>query len=282
MNHVVPTILLVLVTIVWGWSFVLVKDAIATYGVMSFLAVRFIIAGLVMAPYSVRRVTRSSLAVGIPIGLVLSAVFVTQTFGLQWTTATNSGLITGLFVVFAPMANRVMFGVRTSWLSWAAIAISFIGLALLTGSGPDKLNVGDLLTLAGAAFIGLLIALLDRYAKEHDAAGFAFVQVMVSTIGFLAIWPMIEPVRWPTGDVWFALLITGAISTAAGAIIQNYAQQHLPAVRVTVIVALTPLSAAAFGFVAAGDRLNGIQVVGAVLMIGAVMLVEVLGNNGKK
>ena len=204
---------------------------------MSFLAVRFIIAGLVMSPYSARRVTKSSLAVGIPIGLVLSASYVTQTFGLQWTTATNSGLITGLFVVFAPMDNRVMFGVRTSWLSWAAIAVSFIGLALLTGSGPDKLNVGDLLTLAGAAFIGVFIALLDRYAKEHDDAG---------------------------------------------ALIQNYAQQHLPAVRVTVIVALTPLSAAVFGFVAAGDRLNGIQIVGAVLMVCAVMLVEVLGNNGKK
>jgi len=145
MNHIVATLLLISVTIVWGWSFVLVKDAIAIYGVMSFLTVRFIVAGLVMAPYSARRVTRSSLAVGIPIGLVLSAVFVTQTFGLQWTTATNSGLITGLFVVFAPMANRVMFGVRTRWLSWAAIAISFVGLALLTGSGPDRLNVGDLL-----------------------------------------------------------------------------------------------------------------------------------------
>ncbi|NQU26557.1 MAG: DMT family transporter [Candidatus Nealsonbacteria bacterium] len=282
MNHIVATLLLISVTIVWGWSFVLVKDAIAIYGVMSFLTVRFIVAGLVMAPYSARRVTRSSLAVGIPIGLVLSAVFVTQTFGLQWTTATNSGLITGLFVVFAPMANRVMFGVRTRWLSWAAIAISFVGLALLTGSGPDRLNVGDLLTLVGAAFIGVFIALLDRYAKEHDAAGFAFVQIMVSTVCFLVVWPMIEPVRLPTGDVWFALLITGVISTAAGAIIQNHAQQHLPAVRVTVIIALTPLSAAVFGFVAAGDRLNAIQIGGAVLMIGAVMLVEVLGNNGKK
>ncbi|MFH1184868.1 MAG: DMT family transporter, partial [Chloroflexota bacterium] len=173
-------------------------------------------------------------------------------------------------------------GVRTSWLSWAAIAVSFVGLALLAGLGPDKMNVGDLLTLAGAAFIGVFIALLDRYAKEHDAAGFAFVQVMVSTIGFLAIWPMIEPVRLPTGDVWFALLITGAISTAAGALLQNFAQQHLSAVRVTVIVALTPLSAAVFGYVEAGDRLTGNAIVGAVLMIGAVMLVEVLGNNGKR
>ncbi len=82
--------------------------------------------------------------------------------------------------------------------------------------------------------------------------------------------------------MWFALLITGTISTAAGALIQTYAQQRLPAVRVTVIIALTPLSAAFFGFVAAGDRLNAIQIGGAVLMIGAVMLVEVLGNNGKK
>ncbi|HUT14139.1 MAG TPA: DMT family transporter [Thermoguttaceae bacterium] len=282
MNHLVPTILLVLITVIWGWRFVLVKDAIAAYGVMSFLAVRFIIAGLVMGPYSARRVTRSSLALGIPVGLVLSASYVTQTVGLQWTTVTNSGLITGLFVAFAPMANRVMFGVRTSWLSWAAIVVSFVGLALLTGSGPDKLNVGDLLTLVGAMFIGVFIALLDRYAKEHDAAGFAFVQVMVSLVGFLVVWPLIELVGLPTGNVWFALLITGAVSTAAGAVIQNFAQQHLPAVRVTVIVALTPRSAAVFGHISAGDRLTGIQIVGAVLIVSAVMLVEVLGGNGKK
>ena len=282
MSHLFPTILLASITFVWGWSFVLVKDAIAAYGVMSFLAVRFIIAALVMGPYSARRLTWNSVAVGIPVGLVLSASFLAQTFGLQYTTATNSGLITGLFVVFAPVANRVMFGVHTRWLSWAAIGISFIGLALLTGSGPTKLNIGDLLTLIGAAFIGVFIALLDRYARQHDAVAFAFVQVIVSTVGFLVLWPMIEPMAWPTGDVWFALLVTGVISTAAGASIQNYAQQRLPAVRVTVIIALTPLFAALFGYLAAGDRLTGIQVVGAVLMVSAVIVAEVLGNNQKE
>ncbi len=278
MNHLIPTVLLVLITVVWGWSFVLVKDAIVGFGVMAFLSARFIVAGAVMSPYAIPRVTKRSLAVGIPVGAVLSASYVAQTFGLQWTSVTNSGLITGLFVVFAPMANRVCFGVRTGWLSWTAIAVSFVGLALLTGTGPSRFNVGDLLTLVGAAFIGLFIAMLDRYAKDHDAIGFAYVQVMVSTVGFLLVWPLVDPVALPKADVWVALLITGAVSTAAGATIQNYAQQHLPAIRVTVIVALTPLSAAAFGYALSGDRLSILQIVGAVLMVAAVMLVEVLGK----
>jgi len=282
MNQILPTLLLVLITVVWGWSFVLVKNAIAAYGVMSFLVVRFIIASLVMAPYSARKVTRSAWFTGIPIGLVLAASYVTQTIGLQWTTATNSGLITGLFIVFVPAANRAIFGIRTSWTAWAAIAVSFVGLALLTDSERGVLNVGDALTLAGAAFLGLFIALLDHYAARHNAAGFAFIQVLVSMIGFLVVWPMVEPVRLPTREVWFALLLTGVVSTGAGAIIQNYAQQHLPAIRTAVIIALTPVWAATFGILAAGDRLNTVQVAGAVLMLGAVMMVEVLGSNGKK
>ena len=147
---------------------------------------------------------------------------------------------------------------------------------------PTRFNIGDLLTLIGAAFIGIYIAMLDRFAKRHDSAALALTQVLAATLVFLIVWPLTEPIRWPPREIWLALAVTGIISTAAGSYVQTHVQQRLSAVRVTVIIALTPVFAALFGRMLADERLTAVQAVGAVLMIGAVMLVEVLGRNRKQ
>src|ERR687894_3128367 len=110
----VYTLLLVAVTAVWGWTFVVVQDAIALYGVLPFLTVRFLLAGAALAPIYAARLTWRSLVVGGGIGVVLAAGYFFQTTGLLYTTPTNSGLITGLFVVFAPLADRLLFGANVS------------------------------------------------------------------------------------------------------------------------------------------------------------------------
>jgi drug/metabolite transporter (DMT)-like permease len=108
------TILLVAVTAVWGWTFVVVQDAIALYGVIPFLAGRFVLAGAALTPIYARRLTRRTLLVGCGIGIVLAAGYLFQTTGLLFTTPTNMGFITGLFVVFAPLADRLLFGADLS------------------------------------------------------------------------------------------------------------------------------------------------------------------------
>jgi drug/metabolite transporter (DMT)-like permease len=141
------SLLLVGVTMVWGWTFVAVQDAISLYGVLGFLAVRFALAAAALAPLAASRVTRRTLVVGGGIGLVLAAGYLLQTMGLLFTSPTNSGLITGLFVVFAPLADRLYFGKRPSRQILVAVALSLVGMLLLTGGGPDGANLGDLLTL---------------------------------------------------------------------------------------------------------------------------------------
>jgi len=298
MSHLTPTLLLIFITMVWGWSFTLVKNAISTHGALSFLVMRFVIASIVMGAISARKITRASLIDGTIIGLALVASYLTQTLGQRFTTVTNSGLITGLFVVFAPLANRALFGVRTKWGCWVAIGASLIGLALLTDAGNGSLNIGDLLTLVGAAFIGLYIALLDRFAKDHDTGALATVQIFVSTLVCLLAWVLarivetwflgsavaaradvpMDPLPWPMGSLWFALMITALISTSAGAYVQTYVQKRLSAIRVTVIVSLTPVFAALFGILLAGDNLTRIEATGAVMMISAVMAVEIINK----
>jgi drug/metabolite transporter (DMT)-like permease len=267
--------LLLFLTAIWGWTFTVVKDAVAGYGVVSFLAVRFAIGAVCLGILGWRKVTRQSLILGGVIGVILAAGYLFQTFGLRHTTATNSGLITSLFVVCAPLANRALFGVRTTKLLWAAIGVSLLGLVLLTGTGPVPLAWGDWLTLGAAAGFGTQIALLDRYSRGHDTLGLAVTQVASAAVVLLVAWPLSETFSWPSNDVWFALLLTGVVATALGFYIQTLAQRHLPAARVAVIFTLESVFAMLFGYLLAGDRLTGIQVLGAVLMIAAVGLAEI-------
>lgn len=264
--------LLLGVTLVWGWTFPAVKQAVATYGVIAFLATPFALAAVVVAPVGVRRATRASWVTGGAIGLVLAAAYAFQTFGIRATTATNSGLITGLFVVFAPVWNRIIFGVRAGRVFAVAALISLCGLALLTGAGPVTPTVGDLLTLCCAVCFGLHIALLDHYAARHDESALALAQLAVAAAVFLMIWPVTHPLVLPTSaTVWQALVVTGVIASAAAFWIQTAAQRRLPATHVTMILTMEPVFAAMFGRLLAGDRLTAVQVVGASLMVAALL-----------
>jgi drug/metabolite transporter (DMT)-like permease len=270
------TLLLILVTAIWGWTFTMVKDAVAAYGVVGFLALRFLIATLCLGPVAVRGLSRKTAILGGAIGVVLAGAYLFQTFGLRLTTATHCGLITGLFVIFALLLNRALFGVRIGRWVWAAVCLSGLGLFLLTGAGPARLNLGDGLTLGAAACFGLQIVLLDRYAQGHSPFALTLCQVAVSTLILFLAWPFIEPWAWPTAPVWWALLITGVLATALGFYIQVLVQQHLPAVRAAMLFTLEPVFAALFGYLLAGDRLNFAQLTGAGLMVVAALLSELI------
>jgi drug/metabolite transporter (DMT)-like permease len=267
--------LLVLVTLVWGWTFTVVKDAVASYAVVSFLAIRFMIGSVLLGAIGWRRVDRKSLAAGGLVGLALAAGFLFQTFGLRTTTPTNSGLITSMFVVFAPVANRLLFGVRTPWLLWGAIGLSLGGVLLLTGAGREPPTSGDLLTLGAAVSFGLQIVLLSHFARRHDALALAVVQVTVAALVFLVAWPFAAPFAWPSPEVWRGLWLTGIVATALGFYVQTLAQRRLPATRAAIIFTLETVFAMIFGYILAGDRLGWAQALGAVLMIAAVALGEI-------
>ncbi len=163
------SLLLVGVTAVWGWTFVAVQGAIRPYSVLGFLAMRFTIAAAAIAPFSVPKVTLKTITLGAGIGLLLGLGYLLQTTGLLFTNPTNSGLITGLFMVFAPLADRLFFGVRPSRRILVAVALSLLGMVLPAGSGPAGAHVGDLLTLFCAALVvGVLPVLAKKRKKTHE------------------------------------------------------------------------------------------------------------------
>ncbi|HEY2594897.1 MAG TPA: EamA family transporter, partial [Chloroflexota bacterium] len=143
----------VAVTAVWGWTFVVVKNAIAEYPTLPFLQLRFILAFLVMAVLVRRLPTRRELRLGLVAGAVLAGGYLTQTVGLSLIAPGNAGLITGLLVLFTPLLDRV-FGVPLKRRTIVAVIVSVVGIGLLTG-GASGFGLGDMLVVACAVLFAL-------------------------------------------------------------------------------------------------------------------------------
>lgn len=276
MSSALATVALVGITAVWGWTFVVVHDAIAVYGVVPFLAMRFTLAAAAAVVIWGRRLTRTNLLIGGGIGLVLALGYLFQTWGLTFTTPTNSGLITGLFVIFAPIIDRLLHGTHLRAVRWLAVGLSLLGMTLLTGRWPTNLALGDLLTLICAVWLGVHVALLSRHAPHHDPGGLAAAQLVAVALLFLIMWPASGPMQAPPREIWIALIVTGLVASTLAYFVQTTAQRHLSAVRAAIILTMEPVFAGMFGYALAGDRLGAAQVFGAALILSAVVLSEVV------
>jgi drug/metabolite transporter (DMT)-like permease len=260
-----------MVTAVWGWTFVLVKDALTHYPTLPFLQLRFILAFLVMVVLVRRLPARKELRFGVAAGAVLAAGYLAQTVGLTMTSPGNSGLITGLFVVFTPLIDRA-FGIRLRWWTLIAVATALGGTLLLVG-GPAGFGLGDLLTIVCAALFALHIVLLSHWSPGLRSAPLALVQMGTCALIFTGggSWTLSVPSR----DVWVAIVITGVFASALAFYIQTWAQQHLSASRTALILTTEPAWALAAAVVLAGQRFGPMQAVGAGLVLAAIVGHEV-------
>ncbi len=273
-----PAVLaLVAVTAVWGLTFVQVKDAVALYPLFAFLAVRFAIAALVLAPPArrpLRSLPRGGWVAGTGLGLLLALGYALQTAGLERTTVSNAGFITGLYVVFTPLAAVALFRIRIAAIVWAGVALSTAGLALLSGGGAGD-GLGDLLVLLGSAAYSLQIALMERYAPRYDPVAFTFVEMLAAFAGFAAVAVALGQLEVPRGwTVWGALLVTGVFASALGFLVQTWAQRRTSATRTALAFAMEPVWAALFGFWLAGDRYGAVAWVGAALIMVGIVVAE--------
>jgi drug/metabolite transporter (DMT)-like permease len=274
---VLPLLVLVAVTAVWGVTFVQVKDAVALYPLFSFLAVRFAIASGTLALPGARRVRtlgRSGLAAGVLAGGLLGAGYALQTAGLERTTVASTGFITGLYVVLTPLLALLVFRIRARPGAWAGVLLATTGLALLAGVHRGS-AAGDLLVLAGAAVYSLQIVLMERYAPRYDAMAFTLVEMLTSFSGLLAIAVVLGDLHTPHGlEVWSALLVTGVFASAFAFLAQTWAQRRTTATRTAVAFSLEPVWAALFGVTLAGDRLGATAWLGCGVIMAGIVVAE--------
>ena len=268
---------LLLVTAVWGVTFVQVKDAVAIYPLFAFLAVRYAIASAVLAPaaaFRVRSLGRGGLAAGVVLGALLAAGSALQTAGLERTTVTNTGFITGLYVLLTPLFALVLFRTRITRELWAAVVLALVGLALLAGV-PSGSAAGDLLVLASTAAQALQIVMVERYANRYDAVGLTFVEMLAALVGFAAIAVALGDLSIPRGGtVWAALIVTGVFASALAYLIQIWAQRRISATRIAIIFSLETVWAGLFGYALDGDRLGLLGWTGCALILAAILVAE--------
>jgi drug/metabolite transporter (DMT)-like permease len=272
----VATAGLVVVTAIWGATFVIVKHAIERMPVMDFLAWRFSIAAIVMAlarPRSVLTLDRRGRRVGVVLGLALGGGYVAQTFGLEHTPASISGFITGLFVVFTPLCAAVLLRRRIDRMTWLAVLLATVGLGLISLRG-FSIGGGEALTLLCALAFGLHIVGLGEWSSSYEASGLAVVQL--STVAILSIVIAAPSSLAPPPDaaVWGAVLLTAVAATALAFFIQTWAQAHLPPTRAAVVMTMEPVFAGIFGVAFGGDSLGARTIAGAVLVLVAMYTVE--------
>jgi drug/metabolite transporter (DMT)-like permease len=267
--------LMLLFVAVWGWTFTGVKQAIEAYEVVGFLAIRFVVAAIAIGLPCIGRFCRRSFVIGASIGIVLASTYLLQTFALITTSATNGGIITGLFILFVPLANRLLFGKPIEQTTWWSVGASLAGLALLAGHAPDGLTIGDFLTVCCAGAMGVHIALIDRYAKEVDATSMAFGQIASAASIFVVLWLTASTPSLPPAEVWPVIIATALIATAGGFFVQILVQRQLSALQTASILMLEPVFAGLFAYWLAGDRLGPLQWTGAIIMVSATAATEI-------
>ncbi|MGI8422350.1 MAG: DMT family transporter [Gaiellaceae bacterium] len=270
-----PLLALVLVTAVWGVTFVQVKDAVAIYPLFAFLAVRFAIASLTLAAPAAGRVRRlgpSGWLAGCAVGALLAAGYVLQTAGLARTTVSGAGFVTGMYVILTPLIALILFRAKIGRAAWVATAVAVVGLAMISGVHAGS-STGDLLVLGGAAVFALQIVLIDRYAPRFDPLALTFVEMLAACVVLTAVALPRGDLALPHGrTVWAALLVTGIFASALGYLFQTWAQRRIDATRTALLFSLEPVWAGVFGFALAGDRLGLLGWSGcAVILIGIAL-----------
>jgi drug/metabolite transporter (DMT)-like permease len=277
-NRPVPAVLaLVLVTAVWGVTFVQVKDAVALYPLFAFLAVRFWIATLTLAVPGLPRVRslgRPGFVGGAFLGLLLAAGYTLQTAGLERTTVSSTGFITGMYVVLTPLIALVLVRSRIGLSVWGGVVLSTIGLAMLSGIHAGSVT-GDLLVLAAAAVYSLQIVLMERYAPRYDAVAFTFVEMLAAGVALGVVAGALGDLHLPHGwTVWGALLVTGVFASALAFLVQTWAQRRTSATRTALAFTMEPVWTAFFGYTLAGDRLGWLGWGGCAVIMAGIVLAE--------
>lgn len=271
---------LVGIAAVWGLTFVMVQDAIAVLPTMAFLAYRFGSAAVLVAVIfrdRLRGLGAGGWRAGALMGLFLTAGYVFQTLGLEHTSASNAGFITGLMVVFTPVLGAVFLRQHLPAVAWAAAAVSAAGLYLLSGAGGGLELRGDGLVLLCAVAFAAHILVTDRAVGDHDVGALLVVQLSVVGLICLAVAAAAGQLEVPRGlTVWSALLVTSLVASALGFFVQTYAQRNAPPARTALILASEPAFAGLFGFLLAGERLGVVSWLGAVLILTAIVAVEVV------
>jgi drug/metabolite transporter (DMT)-like permease len=279
MKHksLIADLALIAVTFVWGITFSIIKDQLHYVDANALVFYRFLMASAGMAIFLIvkKKNWRQDIKPGLVLGFWLWLVYVPQTVGLNYTSASNSAFITALYVAFVPLFSVIFFKHVPSVQRLFAALLALIGLWYLTG-GFSHLNYGDLLTLLCAVACSFFILLADRYVKKGlDPYVLCFQQFLVVTVlSFLTILILDLPFGVATAGAWGAIVFLAIFATLIAFMVQLSAQRFTSAMKVTLIFVLEPVFAAMYAWTLGGEVFEMRRALGGALVVIAMLIAE--------
>lgn len=298
MKKYVGEIALFSITIFWGVTFPIIKLALNDISPMLFITFRFSLAALLLLPFLWKSLVESSkdlIKAGLFLSLLYFIGFATQTVGLQYTSATKSGFITGTFVIFIPILQLILERRKPSRGNIVGIILVLIGLILLSSKGltvvdilqelGSNFNLGDLLTLICAVFYALYVVYIDIITKKFDYKALIILQVLFTgAAGFIFTFlfnlTSVETIRYEFNrTVIFVILYTTIFSSILATVIQTKYQKIVTPTKAGIIFSLEPIFAALFAFLIIQEQISSFGITGCIFIFTGVLVSELLDIN---
>lgn len=281
-------------TLIWGGTFALIKNALNDVSPMMFLGLRFGIASLIFLPFVYSHLIKTdlkTLTAGAILGAFYFSGFAAQTFGLNLTTATKSGFITGTFVVFIPILQLIIEKRKPKWFNVVSVIIVLIGLIMLSSKGENvfdfisqlgmDFNLGDLLTLTCALLFAFQVVYVDIFTKKYDYLPMVFVQLFITGLGgflFSFIFSLASVEQFAltiNSKVIIALLYTAIFASIVATVIQLKFQKTVSPTKAGIIFSIEPIFAAVFAYFLLSEKISNFGLVGCALIFIGLLVSEI-------
>ena len=281
-------------TLIWGGTFALIKNAFSDISPLLFLGLRFGIAALIFLPFvysSLKKTNKQTLIAGSILGFFYFAGFTAQSLGLNLTTATKSGFITGTFVIFIPILQLIIEKRKPKWFNILSVFLVLIGLILLSSKGENALdfikqlgsdfNLGDLLTLLCAILFAFQVVYVDVFTKKYEYLPMVFVQLLITGIGgfilsFIFSISTLETVKFTFNTtVVTAILYTAIFASIIATVIQLKFQKFVSPTKAGIIFSIEPIFAAVFAYFLLSEKISNFGLIGCVLIFIGLIVSEI-------
>jgi len=281
-------VLLLLASLIWGVAFVAQQDAAKSLDALSIMAIRFLMGAAILAPLiiirRVRGVNASSPGAllwsgGLFAGLAMLLAAYLQQKGIESTTASSAGFITGLYVLFVPLIG-LLFGHRVGWSAWLGVTLATVGLYLLSVSAELHMSRGDVLVLGCAVVWAIHVLIIGRYAPRCDPIELAAVQFLVTgLIAFIFMMRNGLPEWSHVSSAWMSLVY---LAVAVAFTLQVVGQRTAPPTHAAILLSMESPFAAIAGAFLISERLSSREYLGCALMLAGILVSQLLGRKSAK